>query len=182
MDFESYVQYGKQNLVIFEKECNITYSFTLVAWPIYHIWTKKIYMIYGHLKHPQRLPSTPAAPEVSQQSSSHRGFPAVQPATQGCAPVQPSIQGPSAAQPTTQGPAPVQPATQGPAPVQPATQGPAPVQPAIQGPSPVQWAIQGPAPVQPAIQGPSPVQPARDQPTLHPKHLGLHHVLHKLVS
>ena len=38
LDFESYVQYGKQNLVIFEKECNITYSVTLVAWPIYHIW------------------------------------------------------------------------------------------------------------------------------------------------
>ena len=35
-------------------------------------------MIYGHLKHPLRLPSIPAAPEASQHTSSPRGFPAYQ--------------------------------------------------------------------------------------------------------
>ena len=72
-------------------------------------------MIYGHLKHPLRLPSIPAAPEASQHTNSPRGFPAVQPASQE----------PPPAQPATQDPAPVQPATQGPAPVQPARDKPA---------------------------------------------------------
>ena len=184
MDFESYVQYGKQNLVIFEKECNITIPshWCHDQFIISEQKKKRIYMIYGHLKHSLKLPSIPAAPEASQQSSSHRGSPAEwQPqrlssstaTIQGPSPAQPAIQGPSPAQPATQGPAPRQPAIQGPSPVQPATQGPAPRQPAIQGPSPVQPATQGPAPRQPAIQGPSPAQPAKDQPALHPKHPGV---------
>ena len=51
LDFESYVQYGKQNLVIFVEECNITIPSHWLPDQFIISEQNQIYMIYWHLKH-----------------------------------------------------------------------------------------------------------------------------------